>query len=123
MGKIKEAATIGDNSSHAIAKDQLLSVVSRIEKLEEEKKTVSDDIKDVFSEAKSNGYDVRALRTIIKMRKQDADERAEQEAILSVYMEALGLLSDLPLGQAAIAAATRTRKPLESDIGKVLDAG
>ena len=123
MGKIKEAATIGDNSSHAIAKDQLKSFVERVERLEEEKKTTADDIRDVYAEARGNGYDVKALRTIIKMRKQDADERAEQEAILSVYMEALGLLSDLPLGQAAIAAATRTRKPLESDIGKVLDAG
>ena len=123
MGKIKEAATIGDNSVHAIAKDELKSFIDRLERLNEEKQTILDDFKDVMGEARNRGYDVRALRTIIKMRKQDADERAEQEAVLSVYMEALGLLSDLPLGKAAIAAATRTRKPLESEVGKILDAG
>lgn len=85
------------------AKDQLKSYVERIERLEEEKKSFADDIHDVYAEAKGNGYDVKALRTIIKMRKQDADERAEHEAILETYMLALGMLADLPLGQAAIA--------------------
>jgi len=109
------------------AKDQLKSIIERIEKLVEEKKAVSDDIRDVFSEAKSNGYDVTALRTIIKLRKQDADERAEQEAILDTYMAALGMLSDLPLGQAAIERATapakptRSRQPVQHDVTKVLD--
>lgn len=93
-------------ASTRFAKDQLKSFVERIERLEEEKKTTSDDIKEIYAEAKGNGYDVRAIRTIIRMRKQDADERAEQEAILETYMLALGMLADLPLGQAAIARAT-----------------
>ena len=74
------------------AKDQLKAFVERIERLEEEKKAISDDIRDVFAEAKGNGFDVKALRTIIRMRKQDADERQEQEAILDLYLHALGML-------------------------------
>ena len=75
-----------------VAGDQLLSIVQRIERLEEEKKTIADDIKEVYAEAKGNGYDVKALRTIVRMRKQDANERAEQETILETYLQALGML-------------------------------
>ena len=121
MGK-QAAATVGDNS-HAIAKEELKSFVDRLERLNEEKQAIVNDFKDVMTEARSRGYDTKALRTIIKMRKQDTDERREQEAILEIYMHALGMLSDLPLGQAAIAAATRTRQPVKNDIGKILDAG
>lgn len=92
---------IGDNSTR-FAKDHLKSFVERVERLEEEKKTISDDIRDVYAEAKSSGFDVKALRTIVRLRKQDADERKEHEAILETYMHALGMLADLPLGQAAI---------------------
>ncbi|HEU4804568.1 MAG TPA: DUF2312 domain-containing protein [Nitrobacter sp.] len=74
------------------AKDQLKAIIERIERLEEEKKTLSDDIRDVYAEAKGNGYDVKALRTIVRMRKQDANERQEQETILETYMLALGML-------------------------------
>ena len=74
------------------AKDQLKAFVERIERLEEEKKTISDDIRDVYAEAKGNGFDTKALRTIVRMRKQDANERAEQETILETYMQALGML-------------------------------
>src|SRR5215475_4002198 len=74
------------------AKDQLKAIVERIEHLEEEKKAISDDIRDVYAEAKGNGYDVRALRTVIRLRKQDKDERAEQEAILETYLHALGMI-------------------------------
>lgn len=79
-------------ASHSFAKGQLKAIIERIEKLEEEKKTISDDIKDVYGEAKGNGFDVKALRTIIRMRKQDADDRQEQETILETYMQALGML-------------------------------
>ncbi|MGM4906280.1 DUF2312 domain-containing protein [Tardiphaga sp. 866_E4_N2_1] len=79
-------------ATHSFAKDQLKAIVERIERLEEEKKTISDDIKDVYGEAKGNGYDVKALRTIIRMRKQDANERAERETILETYLSALGML-------------------------------
>jgi len=74
------------------AKDQLKAVIERVEKLEEEKKAIGDDIRDVYAEAKANGFDVKALRTIVRMRKLDADERQEQEAILETYMHALGML-------------------------------
>lgn len=79
-------------ASHTFAKGQLKAIIERIEKLEEEKKAISDDIKDVYGEAKGNGFDVKALRTIIRMRKQDADERQEQETVLETYMLALGMI-------------------------------
>jgi uncharacterized protein (UPF0335 family) len=81
-----------DSVTHSFVKDQLKSIIERIENLEGEKKTISDDIKDVYGEAKGNGYDVKALRTIIRMRKQDANERSEQETILDVYLSALGMI-------------------------------
>lgn len=80
------------DTAHTFAKGQLKAIVERIEMLEEEKKTISDDIKDVYGEAKGNGFDVKALRTIIRMRKQDADERQEQETVLETYMLALGMI-------------------------------
>ena len=74
-------------------KDQLKAFIERIERLEEEKKAIADDIKDVYAEAKGSGFDVKALRTIVRMRKQDVDERKEQEAILETYLHALGMLN------------------------------
>lgn len=74
------------------SKDQLRAVIERIERLEEEKKTISDDIRDVYKEAGGNGYDVKALRTIVRLRKQDANERQEQETILETYMHAMGMI-------------------------------
>ena len=79
-------------SKPRFAKDQLKAIVERIERLEEEKKATSDDIRDVYAEAKGTGFDVKALRAIIQLRKQDADERREHEAILEIYMNALGML-------------------------------
>lgn len=81
-----------DDTAHSFAKGQLKAIIERIEKLEEERKAISDDIKDVYGEAKGNGFDVKVLRTIIRLRKQDADERQEQETILETYMQALGML-------------------------------
>ena len=75
------------------AKDHLKAFVERIERLEEEKKTIADDIRDVYAEAKGTGFDVKALRTIVRLRKQDADERREHETILETYMLALGMLN------------------------------
>ncbi|CAL8974518.1 hypothetical protein RHODGE_RHODGE_03301 [Rhodoplanes serenus] len=86
-------------------RDQIRVLVERIERLEEEKKALADDIKDVFAEAKGKGYDVKALRAVIRLRKQDKDERAEHEAIVETYMHALGMLADTPLGRAAIERA------------------
>ncbi|MCX5495781.1 DUF2312 domain-containing protein [Kaistia dalseonensis] len=75
-----------------VAAAQLKSIVERIERLEEEKSAIADDIKDVYGEAKGNGYDTKALRTIIRLRKQDASEREEQDAILELYKNALGMV-------------------------------
>lgn len=73
-----------------VAGDQLKSIVERIEKLEDEKKTIADDISEVYAEAKGNGYDVKVLRQVIAIRKRDANERAESEAILDLYLQAVG---------------------------------
>ena len=75
----------------AAAREQLTAFVERIERLEEEKSGISDDIKEVYAEAKGNGFDVKVLRKVISLRKQDADERAEQGAILDLYLQALGM--------------------------------
>ncbi|MCB1424560.1 MAG: DUF2312 domain-containing protein [Zhengella sp.] len=77
--------------SETVAAGQLRSIIERIERLEEEKKTIADDIKDVYAEAKGNGFDTKALRTIVRLRKQDANERQEQEAMLELYKAALGM--------------------------------
>ena len=86
------AAAVQEETAHRFAKDQLKAIIERIERLEEEKKAISDDIRDVYAEAKGNGFDVKALRAIVRMRKQDANEREEQETILETYMQALGML-------------------------------
>ena len=86
------ATAVQDEPATKFAKDQLKAIIERIERLEEEKKTIADDIRDVYAEAKGNGFDVKALRTIVRMRKQDANERAEEETILETYMQALGML-------------------------------
>ena len=82
-----------EQPSTRFAKDHLKAFVERIERLEEEKKELADDIKDVYGEAKSMGFDVKALRAIIRMRKEDPGERQEHEAILETYMLALGMLT------------------------------
>ena len=70
---------------------RLRSLIERIERLEEEKATLTDDIKEVFAEAKADGFDIKAMRQILKIRKMDQNDRAEQEAILETYMAALGM--------------------------------
>lgn len=77
----------------SIGAGQLKTFIERIERLEEVKKTISDDIKDIYAEANGNGFDIRALRKIVSMRKQDQHERKEQEEILSLYLHALGMES------------------------------
>lgn len=83
----------GGSDAHGVARDQLRAFIERIERLEEEKKTIADDIKDVYGEAKGTGFDVKTLRRVIAIRKQDKDERMEQEAILDTYLQALGMIS------------------------------
>jgi uncharacterized protein (UPF0335 family) len=79
--------SIGDNSNA-----QLKSVVERIERLEEDKKAIADDIKEIYVEAGGNGFDVKTLRKVIAIRKKDPDARAQEEALLETYMHALGAL-------------------------------
>lgn len=86
------------------ANNQLKAIVARIEKLEADKSDIAADIREVYLEAAGNGYDKKALRTIIKIRKQDANERAEQEALVETYLNALGMLIGTPLGDAAMAS-------------------
>jgi uncharacterized protein (UPF0335 family) len=82
-----------------VAAGQLRSFVERIERLEEEKKGIADDIRDVFAEAKGNGYDTKVMRQVIRLRKKDAAERQEEEALLDLYMHALGMAP--PIAEAA----------------------
>lgn len=84
---------------------QLRSIVERIERLEADKAEIASDIRDVYKEAKGNGFDVKALRFIVRRRKQDAQKVADHEAIVETYLHALGDLASTPLGQAAIARA------------------
>ncbi len=87
--------SIGHNRAGGIAVDQLKSIMARVEKLEEEKAAIAQDIKEVFAEAKGNGFDVKAIRKILKIRKMDASERKEQETILDTYLHVLGIQPDL----------------------------
>lgn len=82
--------------------NQLLQIISRIEKLEDEKSAISLDIREVYGEAKSMGFDPKIIRKVVSIRAKDAAKRAEEEALLDAYMAALGMLADTPLGQAAI---------------------
>jgi uncharacterized protein (UPF0335 family) len=88
------AAAKDDQAAHRFAKDHLKAFVERVERLEEEKKAIADDVRDVYAEAKASGFDVKALRTVVKLRKQDVNERKEQEAILETYLHALGMLTE-----------------------------
>lgn len=92
---MSETATIGHNSGEtatSFAKDQLRAIVERIERLEEEKKSICDDIKDVYLESKSNGFDVPALKAIVRARREDQEKRKEREALVEVYRDALGMV-------------------------------
>lgn len=80
---------------NSIVKDQLKSIVERVERLEEEKAGLQSDIKDIYAESKGNGYDVKTLRKIIGLRKKDAAERDEEEHLLDTYKRAMGMLPEL----------------------------
>lgn len=85
--------------------NQLQSIVERIERLEEDKAAIAEGIKDVYAEAKANGFDSKIIRKLVAVRKKDAGEVAVEQALLATYMAALGMLADTPLGQAAIERA------------------
>lgn len=78
-------------NANGVSADHLRAFIERIERLEEEKKVISDDIKDVYAEAKGTGFDVKILRKVISLRKKQPHEREEEDAILDLYMHALGM--------------------------------
>ena len=82
---------MSQEEAKAVAVAQLRAFIERIERLEEEKKTISDDIKEVYSEAKNSGFDTKAIRTIIRLRKKEDRERQEEEAMIDLYKDALGM--------------------------------
>lgn len=92
-------------AGHNSADDRLRLLVERIERLEEEKKGIGDDIRDVYAEAKAVGYEPKIMRQIVKLRKMKPDDRAEQDMLLETYKAALGMLADTPLGRAALSRA------------------
>ncbi|MBL0933191.1 MAG: DUF2312 domain-containing protein [Aliihoeflea sp.] len=79
------------DSTHEVAAGQLRAFIERIERLEEEKKALADDIKEVYAEAKGTGFEVSAIRQLVRLRKQDPSDRQEAEAILELYKAALGM--------------------------------
>lgn len=97
-------------TNEAGAGAELRQFVERIERLEEEKAAIADDVKEVYAELKGRGFDTKIVRKIVALRKMDANELAEQEAILDLYMQALGMLADTPLGRAAIQRDTKPAK-------------
>ena len=80
-----------DVAETGVAAQELTQFVERVERLEEEKKAISDDIREVYAEMKGRGFDVRAVREIVKIRKQDHSERKEMKAVLELYMAALNM--------------------------------
>jgi uncharacterized protein (UPF0335 family) len=82
---------MAEKTRTSFAQGQLKALVERIERLEEEKKTITGDIKEVYGEAKANGFDTKILRKVISLRKKDTSERAEEEALIDTYLAALGM--------------------------------
>lgn len=119
----------------AVARDQLRAFVERIERLEEEKQAIADDIKEVYAEAKGNGFDTKVLRQVIRLRKADKAEREQFEALLHLYLVALGMLPDdvAPDGEdgaaevaaadAAAARKSRRKPPVDDPVGFELGEG
>lgn len=87
-----QADLAGGGNAHTIAAGQLRSVIERVERLNEERQAITDDIKDVYAEAKGTGFDTVAIRTLIRLRKMDQAERQERESILDLYKSALGMV-------------------------------
>ncbi len=81
----------GAFSTEPVSAAQLRSIIERIESLEEEKRAIAEQIKEVYAEAKGNGFDAKILRRIVALRRKDLEERQEEEAMLDLYMQALGM--------------------------------
>lgn len=98
----KVRAGIGHNSASGISSDRLRSFVERIERLEVEQTSLAADKTEIYKEAKDAGFEPKIIREIVKLRKMDAADRKEREELLDLYMHALGMLADTPLGEATI---------------------
>ena len=107
------AAAVKEEPATRFAKDQLKSVIERVERLEEEKKTISDDIRDVYSEAKGNGYDVKALRRVVRMRRMDGPQKAAEAEGLPV----LHVAPESAVGEAIAAEGSRIRPGCSPALG------
>lgn len=81
------------SSSQTVAAGQLRALIERIERLEEEKATIAEDIKEIYQEAKGTGFDTKAIRTIVRLRKKDQAQRQEEQAVLDLYLAALGMIA------------------------------
>jgi uncharacterized protein (UPF0335 family) len=97
--------TIAGPGHNSLDRDKLKTLVSRIEAAEDEKLAIAEDLRGLYAEARSAGFDAAALRQVIRLRRQDKDERDGKQAIVDEYLAALGGLADLPLGRAAIERA------------------
>ena len=109
----------GHNSGDAVAADRLRAFVSRIERLEEEKAAMAADIREIYAEARGDGFDTKVLRQVIARRKKDAAELQEQDALLELYLSALGEFVSTPLGEATIRGVTK--KPLMEHVADTLE--
>jgi uncharacterized protein (UPF0335 family) len=102
---VSDEPTIGDNSGlNQQDKTALQGIVSEIERHEEEKRLIATDISTIYKSAKDKGFNVRAIRTVVRERRMERAEREVLETIIDTYKHALGMLADLPLGRAAVAA-------------------
>ena len=81
-------------SSDSVAQDQIRAFIERIERMEEEKKAIADDIKEIYAEAKGHGFDTKILRKVISLRKKEAAEREEEQSMLDLYLQALGMIAE-----------------------------
>jgi uncharacterized protein (UPF0335 family) len=120
---VSDEPTIGHNSAlNQQDKAALQGLVSEIERHEEEKRNISTDISTIYKSAKDKGFNVKAIRAVIRARQMERAEREALETTIDTYKHALGMLADLPLGQAAVAAATvkvtrgRGKKPPASEL-------
>lgn len=104
----------------ASTQNQLRQFIEQIERLEDEKKGLAEDIRDKFAEAKAIGFDVKAMREVLKLRRQPKTDRDEHQAIVDTYLHALGMLADTPLGEAAIKAATAEARPTPAERARTM---
>jgi uncharacterized protein (UPF0335 family) len=96
---------------NSLDRDRLYDIISRIESIEQERAELANDVKDILAEAKSSGLDVKAIRAVLRRRRQDPDEVAALQSTVDEYMSALGMLADLPLGKAALERAAASLRP------------